>query len=61
MTPFPEVELIVPIVLSAILATAFTYYLNVTLGHGAVLASGGTGLIGGLILPNLYPGKSGPP
>jgi hypothetical protein len=59
LTPFPQVELLFPIVLCAILATAFTYYLNVTLGHGAVVASAGTGLIGGLILPNYYPGEVG--
>lgn len=59
LTPFPEAELLIPIILCAVLATAFTYYLNVKLGHGAVVASGGTGLIGGLILPNYYPGEVG--
>jgi hypothetical protein len=32
---------------------------DVTLEHGAVLASGGTALIGGLILPNRFPGEAG--
>jgi hypothetical protein len=59
LTPFPALELIAPILLCAVLATAFTFYLSVTLDHGAVLASGGTALIGGLILPNLFPAEVG--
>ena len=55
ITPFPALDLIAPILLCAVFATAFTFYLSVTLDHGAVLASGGTALIGGLILPNLSP------
>ncbi len=39
------------IVLVALIATPLTYYLNVIRGHGAVLASGFVGLLGGLILP----------
>jgi hypothetical protein len=59
LTPFPALDLIAPILLCAVIATAFTFYLSVTLDHGAVLASGGTALIGGLILPNLFPGEVG--
>lgn len=59
LTPLPAIELILPILLCAVIATAFTYYLSVTLGHSVVLASGGTALIGGLILPNLFPGEVG--
>jgi hypothetical protein len=59
LTPFPALDLIAPILLCAVFATAFTFYLSVTLDHGAVLASGGTALIGGLILPNLFPGEVG--
>lgn len=59
LTPFPAIDLIVPILLCAVIATAFTYYLSSILGHGAVLASGGTALIGGLILPNLFSGEAG--
>jgi hypothetical protein len=33
-------DLIAPILLCAVLATAFTFYLSVSLDHGAVLASG---------------------
>jgi hypothetical protein len=59
LTAFPALDLIAPILLCAVLATAFTFYLSVTLDHGAVLASGGTALISGLILPNLFPGEVG--
>lgn len=59
ITAFPAMELIIPILLCAVIATTLTYCLSVTLGHGAVLASGGTALIGGLILPNLFPGEVG--
>jgi len=59
LTPFPALDLIAPILLCAVFATTFTFYLNVTLEHGAVLASGGTALIGGLILPNRFPGEAG--
>lgn len=59
MTAFPAMELIIPILLCAVIATTLTYYISIPLGHGAVLASGGTALIGGLILPNLFPGETG--
>jgi hypothetical protein len=59
LTPFPALDLIAPILLCAVIATAFTYYLNVTVDHGPVLASGGTAMISGLILPNVFPGEVG--
>ena len=59
VTSFPEAELLIPIILCAVSATVFTYYLNVIRGHGAVVASGAVGLIGGLVLPNLFPGEVG--
>jgi hypothetical protein len=59
LTPFPALDLVAPILLCALIATAFTYYLSVTLDHGPVLASGGTALISGLILPNLFHGEVG--
>jgi hypothetical protein len=59
LTPFPALDLIAPILLCAVIATAFTYYLSVTLDHGPVLASGSTALISGLILPNLFHGEVG--
>ena len=59
ITSFPEPGLLIPIILCAILSTAFTYYLSITRSHGAVVASGAVGLIGGLVLPNLYPGEIG--
>jgi hypothetical protein len=60
LTPFPALDLIAPILLCAVFATAFTFYLSVTLDHGAVLASGGTALIGGLILPCIFWGHVEP-
>ncbi|MFU8827482.1 MAG: hypothetical protein ACNA70_08325 [Brevefilum sp.] len=39
----------------AIIAAPLTFYLNCNLGNGAVLASGAVGLVGGLILPVLFP------
>jgi hypothetical protein len=59
LTPFPALDLIAPILLCAVFATAFTFFLSVKLEHGPVLASGGVALIGGLILPNLFPGEVG--
>ncbi|MFP4396238.1 MAG: hypothetical protein ACLFTI_13355 [Anaerolineales bacterium] len=43
------------IVLYAILAAVITRWLSINRGHGAVMASGAVGLVGGLILPAVYP------
>lgn len=39
----------------AFIAAPLTFYLNCYLGNGPVLASGAVGLLGGLILPVLFP------
>ena len=39
----------------AFIAAPLTFYLNCYLGNGPVLASGAIGLVGGLILPVLFP------
>lgn len=43
------------IVLIAVIATPMTFYLNVDREQGPVMASAIVGLIGGLLLPNLFP------
>ena len=43
------------VLLIAFIATPLTFFLNCYLGNGPVLASGAVGLIGGLILPILFP------
>jgi len=43
------------IILIAAIATPLTFYLNIERKQGPVLASATVGLIGGLILPNLFP------
>ncbi len=49
--PVYETSQILMIILVALIAAPLTYYFNVIRGHGAVLASGLVGLLGGLILP----------
>ncbi len=55
ITPTPEWDVLWIIIACSIIATVSTFYLNVKLGHGPVLASSIVGLTGGLILPALYP------
>jgi hypothetical protein len=43
------------ILAAAIVGTVATYYISVRLNHGPVMASGIVGLIGGLVLPQLFP------
>lgn len=43
------------IILIAMIAASLTFYLNCTKNNGAVLASGFVGLIGGLLLPIIFP------
>lgn len=59
ITHVPEWDLIGLIIFYSILATAITYWLNVRLKHGGVVASGIVGLTGGLILPAIYPDGAG--
>ncbi len=54
-TPIYDMDTNVLIMISAIIATALTFYLNCYRGNGPVLASGVVGLAGGLILPVLFP------
>jgi len=55
ITEIPEQPVILLIIVCAVVATAITYWLNVVLGHGPVMASGIVGIAAGLILPALYP------
>ena len=55
ITEIPEQSVILLIIVCAVVATAVTYWLNVVLGHGPVMASGLVGIAAGLILPALYP------
>jgi hypothetical protein len=43
------------IILTSVIAAVVTYLINVRMGKGGVLASGIVGLVGGLILPVLFP------
>lgn len=43
------------VLLFAFIAAPLTFFLNCTLGNGPVLASGAVGLVGGLLLPVLFP------
>jgi hypothetical protein len=55
ITEIPEQPVILLIIVCAVVATAITYWLNVVLGHGPVMASGIVGIAAGLILPAVYP------
>ena len=59
ITPVPGWDLIGLIILFSVLATVITYWVNVHLKHGGVVASGIVGLTGGLILPAIYPDGAG--
>jgi len=43
------------IILTSVIAAVVTYFVNVKLGKGAVIASALVGLVGGLMLPALFP------
>jgi len=55
ITPISDWNTNLWVLLFAFLAAPLTFYLNCTLGNGPVLASGAVGLVGGLILPVLFP------
>lgn len=55
LTPIAGWQTNMWILLFAFIAAPLTFFLNCTLGNGPVLASGAVGLIGGLILPILFP------
>ena len=57
--PLPGWEFAGQIVLYAVLAAVITRWLSINRGHGAVMASGAVGLIGGLLLPRFYPAGAG--
>jgi len=54
-SPVPAWDASQRMVLTAVLASVAAYYLNVGMGKGAVMASGIVGLVGGLVLPALFP------
>lgn len=55
ITPTPDLETSLLIVFFATVAAVSTFVLSIHLKHGPVLASSVVGLLGGLILPALYP------
>jgi len=59
ITLVPGWDFIGMIIIFSVLATVTTYWLNVRLKHGGVVASGIVGLTGGLILSAIYPGETG--
>ena len=57
--PIPPWRIAGQIILYAVLAAVITRWLSINRGHRAVMASGAVGLIGGLLLPRLYPVGAG--
>jgi len=55
LTPISDWRTNSLIIIIAALATPLTFYLNIHRKQGPVMASAMVGLIGGLILPNLFP------
>ncbi len=55
VAPIFDTRGILMIILVSLIATPLTYYLNAIRGNGPVLASGVVGLLGGLILPVIFP------
>lgn len=55
MAEIPAWPVVWLIVAHAVVATVITYWVNVGLGRGPVIASGLVGIVGGLILPPVYP------
>ena len=54
-TSMPDMRTAMLIIGYAVMAAVLTFWVNVKLGHGAVMASAAVGLIGGLVLPQVYP------
>ena len=57
--PIYDTNAILMIILVSLIAAPLTYYFNCIRGNGPVLASGFVGLLGGLILPIVFPGIGG--
>ncbi|MCD4672633.1 MAG: hypothetical protein K8R77_08220 [Anaerolineaceae bacterium] len=55
ISPVPSFELASEMIILSVLATVFTYWLSTVRKHGAVLASSAVGLVGGLLLPAIFP------
>jgi hypothetical protein len=55
LAPVPNWETAARIMLIALIATPLTFYFNINSQHGPVVASAVVGLVGGLILPALFP------
>lgn len=55
LAPVPNWETAARIMLIALIATPLTFYFNINRQHGPVVASAVVGLVGGLILPALFP------
>lgn len=47
------------IILTSVIAAVVAYYINVRMGKGAVFGSAIVGLVGGLVLPSLFPEVGG--
>lgn len=59
VAPVPAWRIAGEIILYAVLAAVITRWLSINRRHGAVMASGAVGLVGGLILPAVYPAGVG--
>jgi len=55
IAPIPDWNTSLWVLLFAFIAAPLTFYLNCNLNNGPVLASGAVGLLGGLILPVIFP------
>ena len=55
ISPVPAFDLAWKMIALSVLATVFTYWLSTVRKHGAVLASSAVGLVGGLLLPAIFP------
>ncbi len=55
IAPVTDLQISGLVILISLIATPLTFYLNCDKGHGPVMASGVVGLLGGLILPPLFP------
>jgi hypothetical protein len=59
VTAMPDTTTALLIIIYSVVATVLTFWLNVTLGHGAVIASAIVGITGGLVLPVIHPMSGG--
>lgn len=57
IVPLPDPGTELMIIVIALAATVLTFYLSLAHGNGPVLASGVVGLIGGLVLPVVFPAQ----